>query len=56
MFNDTISDVLTRIRNANLRKKARVFIPFTKISYQICQLLDKQGFIKSFKIKNKIRK
>ena len=50
MFNDTISDVLTRIRNANLRKKARVFIPFTKISYQICQILDKQGFIKSFKI------
>ena len=53
MFNDTISDVLTRIRNANLRKKARVFIPFTKISYQICQLLDKQGFIKSFKIYKK---
>ena len=53
MFNDTISDVLTRIRNANLRKKARVFIPFTKISHQICQILEKQGFIKSFKIYKK---
>ena len=49
MFNDTISDVLTRIRNANLRKKARVSIPFTKISHQISQILEKQGFIKSFK-------
>lgn len=52
MFNDTISDVLTRIRNANLRKSDKVSIPFTKISHQICQILKKQGYIKSFQIES----
>ena len=52
MFNDTISDVLTRIRNANLRKSEKVSIPFTKMSHQICQILKKQGYIKSFQIKD----
>lgn len=50
MFNDTISDVLTRIRNANLTKSEKVSIPFTKMSHQICQILKKQGYIKSFQI------
>lgn len=50
MFNDTISDVLTRIRNANLIKSEKVSIPFTKMSHQICQILKKQGYIKSFQI------
>lgn len=52
MFNDTISDVLTRIRNANLRKSEKVSIPFTKISHQICQILKKQGYINSFQIES----
>lgn len=52
MFNDTISDVLTRIRNANLRKSDKVSIPFTKTSHQICQILKKQGYIKSFQIES----
>lgn len=56
MFNDTISDVLTRIRNANLRKNAKVSIPFTKMSYQICEILEKEGFIKSFQIKPSLLK
>ena len=51
MFNDTISDMLTRIRNANLIKSKKVSIPFTRISHQICQILEKEGFIKSFKVK-----
>ena len=52
MFNDTISDMLTRIRNANLIKSKEVSIPFTRISHQICQILEKEGFIKSFQIKS----
>ncbi len=50
MVNDTISDILTRIRNANLIKSQTVTIPLTRISKQICEILEKQGFIESFKI------
>ena len=32
MVNDTVSDMLTRIRNANMVKHQIVEIPFTKIS------------------------
>ena len=45
MFNDTISDVLTRIRNANLIKSEKVSIHFTRISHQICKILEKEVFI-----------
>ena len=50
MVNDTISDLLTRIRNANLIKKKTVSIPLTRINKQIIEILEKQGFIQSFKI------
>ncbi len=47
MVNDTISDMLTRIRNANLVKSQTVSIPLTRISQQISQILEKEGFIES---------
>ena len=50
MVNDTISDMLTRIRNASLIKSQTVTIPFTRISQQISQILQKEGFIDSFQI------
>ena len=50
MFNDTISDMVTRIRNANLIKSEKVSIPFTRVSHQICQILEKEGLIESFQI------
>nr|AIT94619.1 ribosomal protein S8 [Chlorosarcina brevispinosa] len=50
MVNDTISDMLTRIRNANLAKKKIVCMPFTRISQQISHILQKEGFIESFQI------
>lgn len=50
MVNDTISDILTRIRNANLIKSQTVFIPLTRITKQISEILEKQGFIESFQI------
>ena len=49
MVNDTISDMLTRIRNANMAKNDLVLIPFTRINLEICQILLKEGFIQSFK-------
>lgn len=50
MVNDTINDMLTRVRNANLAKYEKVFIFNTKINRQISELLKKEGYIKSFKI------
>lgn len=47
MVNDTISDMLTRLRNAALVKKATVLIPFTKMNQKIAQILEKEGFIQS---------
>ena len=45
MVNDSISDMLTRIRNASIAKKATVFIPYTRMNQQIAQILEKEGFI-----------
>lgn len=50
MVNDTISDMLTRIRNACLMKKLTVTIPFTQVNYRITEILEKEGFISSFQI------
>lgn len=48
MFNDTISDVLTRIRNACMVQSPSVRIPLTRLSQQLCQILEKEGYIISF--------
>ena len=48
MINDTISDMLTRIRNANMVKHRIVQIPFTKMSIAIVKILKEEGFIEDF--------
>lgn len=50
MVNDTISHMLTRIRNACLVKSQTVSIPFTRITQHISRILEKEGFIESFQI------
>lgn len=50
MVNDTISDMLTRIRNANLAKHDTVFVVNTKTNQCISKILKKEGYIESFKI------
>lgn len=50
MVNDTISDMLTRIRNANMVKHQIVEIPFTKISLGISLIMKEEGFIEDFDI------
>nr|YP_009395010.1 ribosomal protein S8 [Polysiphonia stricta]ARW63572.1 ribosomal protein S8 [Polysiphonia stricta] len=47
-MNDIISDMLTRIRNANLAKHQIVSIPATKITRNITKVLQKEGFIYEF--------
>ena len=48
MTTDTIADMLTRIRNANLAKHQIVQIPSTKITRNIAQVLFVEGLIDSF--------
>ena len=48
MVTDTISDMLTRIRNANMVKHRIVQIPFTKMSIAIVKILKEEGFIEDF--------
>ena len=48
MVNDTISDMLTRIRNANMVKHQIVQIPDTKMSLAITKILKEEGFIEDF--------
>jgi len=50
MVNDTISDMLTRIRNANLAYKTSVSLSKTKVHEKICQILEQEGFIEKFYI------
>ena len=48
MVNDTLSDLLTRIRNGCLNNSQVVSIPLTRLSQQVCYTLEKEGFIESF--------
>jgi small subunit ribosomal protein S8 len=48
MSTDTIADMLTKIRNANLAKHQIVQIPSTKITRNITQVLFEEGLIDSF--------
>ena len=57
MVTDTISDILTRIRNANMVKHQIVQIPETKMSLAIAEILRDEGFIEDFESykENKIK-
>lgn len=46
---DPIADFLTRIRNANMKKKERVDIPFSKIKTEIARVLKEEGYIANYK-------
>lgn len=46
--NDTIADMLTRIRNANLARHQTVEIPSTKMTCSILQVLKDEGFVADF--------
>ena len=48
MVNDTIADMLTRIRNANAMKYKTVEIPGTKMTRGIADILTKEGFIDGY--------
>ena len=46
---DTVADMLTRIRNANMTLRESVDIPLSKLKVGIAKVLKEEGFIKEFK-------
>ena len=44
---DPISDMLTRIRNALAVKKTEVVMPYSKLKFNLAQLLQNSGWIES---------
>lgn len=51
-FNDHVSDLITRIRNAQMVYKKEVVAPYTKLSKSILDVLDKEGYIEGYSIDN----
>ena len=46
---DQLSDMLTRIRNANLRQKDRVDVPHGKLKLEVVRILKEEGFVANYK-------
>jgi small subunit ribosomal protein S8 len=51
-MSDPISDLLTRIRNAQMVSKAAVSVPSSKVKVAIAQVLKDEGYIDSFQVKS----
>ncbi len=51
MVNDTIADLLTHIRNANLMKNETTSLPTFKLGEEIVKILKDEGFIKDYEVK-----
>lgn len=49
MVTDPISDYLTRIRNAQMRKRQYITVPSTKTLISLSDILKDEGFIEDFR-------
>lgn len=45
MMTDTIADMLTRIRNAQMAHLAQVSLPLSKVKLAIAELLSREGYV-----------
>jgi small subunit ribosomal protein S8 len=52
ILSDPISDMLTRIRNANMAEHKQVQIPHSKLKSELARLLKEEGYIKDFTTEN----
>ncbi len=47
---DTIANMLTSIRNANMKNKEKVEFPYSKLKANILKVLKEEGFISNYRI------
>lgn len=50
MTTDSIADMLTRIRNANMVKHASVDVPASNVKKRLAEILLSEGFVKGYDI------
>ncbi len=50
MMTDPIADMLTRIRNAIMRRKPKVEIPASNLKIAIARILKEEGYISNYKV------
>lgn len=48
ILSDPISDMLTRIRNANMAKHPKVQMPHSKMKSEVARILKQEGYIKDY--------
>jgi small subunit ribosomal protein S8 len=48
---DTISDMLTRVRNALQAKKADVSLPYSRFKHNLAKVIQEEGWIKRVEVK-----
>jgi len=49
MVTDPISDMFTRIRNANMKMYEKVDVPSSKLKIEIAKILKEEGYIANYK-------
>ncbi|NRG19257.1 30S ribosomal protein S8 [Rhizobiales bacterium] len=47
-MSDPLGDMLTRIRNAQMRRKPKVSTPASKLRARVLEVLQKEGFIRGY--------
>ena len=50
MMTDPIADMLTRIRNANMRRKKKTHVPYSKLKEAILDVMKREGFIANYRV------
>lgn len=53
MVNDPIGDMITRIRNAQMRAKSKVSMPGSKQRERVCEVLKTEGYIRGYAVVEK---
>lgn len=49
-MSDPISDMLTRIRNAQMAEKTKVEVPSSKLKVEIVKVLKEEGYVEGFSV------
>ena len=55
-MSDPISDMLTRIRNAQMANKVSVVMPSSKLKLAIVKVLEEEGYIDSYSVREQDKK
>lgn len=52
---DTLADMLTRIRNAQMATKEAVIMPSSKIKVEVARVLKEEGYIADFSVEGDVK-